>query len=132
MTTTRNGFIALLSVLIISAVAVTIGVGMLLRSVGENQMASMNELAQRAQFAATSCAEYGLQKLQASNSYAGNETLVVDAGDTCHVGVPGGTGNTNRTLTTTSTVLDVTRTQSIVITRLRPSLQISSWQDVIN
>jgi len=130
--TKRTGFVALLSMLIISAVATTIAVGLLLRSIGENQMAITNDLSQRAQLAATSCAEYGLQQLGNSNSYAGNATLTVDSGDTCHIGIPGGSGNTSRTLVTTSTILDVTQTINIRITSLRPQLKISSWQDVIN
>ncbi len=128
----RSGFIALISMMIISAVATVIAVGLLLRAIGENQMAVNNDLAQRAQLAATSCAEYALGQLRQNNAYAGNATLTVDSGDTCYIGVPGGSGNTNRTLVTTSTILDVTQTESISITQLRPQLQISSWQDVIN
>jgi hypothetical protein len=130
--TKRPAFIALVSILIISAIATVIAVGLLLRAIGENQMAVNNDLSQRAQLAATSCAEYALGQLRLSNTYAGNATLIVDSGDTCHIGVPGGSGNTNRTLVTTSTILDVTQTENISITQLTPQLKISSWQDVIN
>lgn len=128
----NSGFIALLSVMIIAAVALTIGIGMLLRSIGESSMAVTNETTQRAHAAATACAEKALQNLKNSNSYPGNETLIVGIGDTCHISAIAGNGNTNRSFSTTSTISDETFGMTINITSINPTMQISSWQDVIN
>lgn len=130
--TNKPGFIALISVLIIAALGLTIGTGMLIRAIGESSMTVTNEASQRAHAAATVCAELALMNLKNSLTYAGNEMRTIDVGDTCRIGPTGGSGNNNRTVTTTSTVLDINHAISITVDAVHPTMQVSSWQDVIN
>lgn len=125
------GFIALISVIIISALALLIGIGVLTRALEESSIQDAEVYAARADAAATYCAETALMKLKSSQTYAGNETLAVN-GDTCRIRAVGGSGNADRTIQATSTVAGANRNIAITIQQIDPTLQITSWQDVAN
>lgn len=128
--TTRHGFVALLSVLLLSAVAMLVAGGMLLRAVGGLNTSVSDDERLDAHLAATQCAEYALMNLRRSSRYLGNETLTLSNGDTCHILPIGGTGYQNRTVQTTSTVDGASRKISITVSRLVPLLLVTSWQEV--
>lgn len=125
------GYIALISVIIMSALAILIGVGVLTRALEESSIQDAQEYAARAEAAATHCAETALMKLKTSQAYAGNETLSVN-GDACRIRAVGGSGNENRTIQTTSTVMGASRNIAIYVQQIDPTLLVSSWQDVAN
>jgi len=125
----REGYIALLTVLILGAVMVLFLTGGLFRAAGVSKMRIQEEASARAQVAATACAEQALYSLLNSTSYVGGELLPV-SDDTCYVRTIGGTGNTNRTVQTTSTVLGVTRKIQVNVATVQPTLSISAWRDV--
>ena len=126
---TRPGLVALTAIMIVTALVFVIGVAMLSRSLGESRLALDSQESERARQLANACAEHALASLLASNTYAGNETLNL-TGYSCYIGVPGGSGNTNRTVTANSTVSNYTRRVQLTITQLTPTLTISSWQEV--
>lgn len=124
----QSGFIALISILIISALMLLVGVGMVLRAVGETRISIVSEHAARARAAVTSCAEYALMQLKNSSSYAGNQTLNI-GGDPCTILPIGGSGGANRTVQTTSTVNGATRNVFIRVQVIDPTMTVT-WQNV--
>jgi hypothetical protein len=127
----RPGFIALISMLILSAIGLLISVGLFTRAHGESLMNVQDDLALQARQAATACAEYGLMQLKTSNTYAGNEVRSV-GGYTCKVLTPGGSGSTNRTISATSTISGVNAKVTVTVTSIDPTMSISSWTDVVD
>jgi len=126
----REGYIALLSVLIISAVMVIFLVGGLFRSTGVANMRIKEEAAARAHAAATACAEHALLELLQSTDYQGDEMLSVGE-ETCQVLFTAGFGNTNRKIFTRSTVLGAVWKIEIHIDTVQPDISIDSWHDVL-
>jgi len=126
----REGYIALLSVLIISAVMVIFLVGGLFRSTGVANMRIKEEAAARAHAAATACAEHALLELLQSTDYQGDEMLSVGE-ETCQVLFTAGSGNANRKIFTRSTVLGAVWKIEIHIDTVQPDLSIDSWHDVL-
>lgn len=127
----KDGYIALITVLIIAAVTVLILVGGLYRSAGVADIRIKEESAERALAAATACAEHALLALGNSLAYPGNEVLSVSEDD-CQILPVFGSGNTNRIIYTTSTVLGVTRKLQINIDEVQPSMSILAWREVLS
>ncbi len=123
----KNGFIALISLLIIGAVVLLIGTGLSLRSIGETNMSLAQEQSQKAGAMADLCAEQALMKLESVLNYSGNETLTVD-GISCTIFTIGGVGNTNRTITVQSAVGGYARKVKLAVAQISPTMQITSWE----
>ncbi|MFC1802139.1 hypothetical protein ACFLY7_01735 [Patescibacteria group bacterium] len=126
---TNSGFVGLISVLVVGALILTIAIGSSLRSIGETNMAFGEQEGNRALAMAEMCAEYGLMRLESLFNYSGNESLNVD-GETCYIGTVTGSGNFNRSLTASSTVSNYVKTVEVVVYRISPNMEITSWQDI--
>lgn len=124
-----NGFIALISILIVGAVILSISIGVSLRSLGETAISLGQQHSNRALALATVCAETALMKLESVLNYSGNESIIVN-GDSCDILAVGGSGNLNRTVEAQSTVSGYTRKIRVEVGRVSPKLQISSWEEV--
>jgi len=125
----RNGYIALISILIISALSVLIATSATLISIGEADMSLQENQAWESFYLATACAEEGLMKLKNNLNYEGNETLTFDNGS-CTILVPEGSGNKDRAIKVTSTVKNLIRKIKIEINRVNPDMKINSWSEV--
>lgn len=128
----QHGFIALTSILIISALILLLVVGVSLRSIGATNIALDFHQATRALTAANACAEIGLMKLLTTHNYLGNETIAIGS-QNCFIANSATTTanpNLNRTFKTTSTVANFTRKNQVAITQVSPTTTISSWQEV--
>lgn len=126
----KPGFIALLTVLVISAVALLVGTGLVIRAIGATNITLATDAMDRTYVAATACAEHALISLKSSLSYAGNESMTLSNGDTCRILAVTGVGNLNRVIQTTSTVQGATRKMQVNVGNVNPTMGISSWQDV--
>ncbi len=125
----RGGYIFLISVLFVSAIAVSVlGSYLLLSIVSLQNGMTFQQSAQSLEYANT-CAERGLMQLFLDSSYSGNETMNFSDGS-CAILVVGGYGNENRTLCTEGIAGSHTRRMEILISRLLPSIQIFAWQEV--
>lgn len=80
----NSGFIALTSVIFISAFFVIIFAGMFFSAVSQIERADNREFASRALSLANSCAEESLNKLKNSLGYEGDDTITVGS-ETCEV-----------------------------------------------
>lgn len=125
----QQGFIALISVLIIGAVVLVISIGLSLRSVGETNMALSEQESHRALALANLCAEQALMKLESVLNYAGNESIIVGS-ESCTIRPVTGSGNLNRTVETQSTVSGYTKKVRVVVSRISPTIQITSWGEI--
>lgn len=127
--TTRNGYILLITILVIGAVASAILSSLMLLGISANHVSFSVLQASQSLANAQACAEYGLMKLRESPSYAGNEFLTVGA-DQCEILTVGGIGNNNRVLCAEGRVGDSIRRLEIVINQVLPQTKIYSWQEV--
>lgn len=125
----RNGYIALISVMIISTLVVLIATSASLLSLSESGMSLQETQAWQSYYLADFCTEYALIKLESVLDYAG-ETITVGDGF-CNISL-GGTGNFNRVIETQSAVLGQTRKIKVEISQVSPVMQITSWQQVVS
>ncbi|MDA1209224.1 MAG: hypothetical protein O2904_04310 [bacterium] len=125
----RNGYIFLISVLVVGAIALAITVSMLLLSTSAIRTAQTTDHSAQAAAQAYACAEYGLMQLFLDISYAGDETRTVGEG-ACVILNVGGNGNENRSLCVEGMRGNVTRRMEIILERILPSIKIYSWQEV--
>ena len=126
----KGGYIALISVVIVSGLMLIVAVGLSLRSMGDLDLSSAGESAARARALANACAEEAIVKLKGNLSYSGNETIIVDGSDSCTIVTVLGSGNTNRTIETQALVGLYTKKIQVSVLSLRPALVISSWAEI--
>jgi len=125
----RRGYIFLISVLFISAIVLSALGSYTLISIGILQNGITFQASAQALENANTCVEHGLMELFIDNGYVGNELRTLDDG-TCEILQPGGYGNANRTLCVEGISGNHTRRMEVVISRILPSIQIYSWQEV--
>lgn len=127
----EQGYIALISVIIISALVVLIASSANLLSISESDMGLQENQAWEAFYLATACAEDALMKLKDNLKYGGNETLTFDNG-TCTILSLEGSANKDRIIKVASTAYNQTRKIKIEINKVNPDMEIKSWQQVVD
>lgn len=125
----QRAYIALITILIISAVTLLIAVSSSLFGISETDMGLIVDQSTQSYYLANACAEYALERLKNNINYAGDETLDIDDGS-CYIYLPEGSGNENRTIKVTGTLANKTRKIKIIIEKVNPSMTINSWQEV--
>lgn len=123
-----NGYITLISVLIIGAVGVAIAGSLLLLGLGSSRTSFALQQSNQAKALANACMEEALQRISDSIPFTGTGILTLGQG-TCTYTVTS-TGGQNRTITSSGTVGTIIRKVSVAITKITPSIVISSWQEV--
>lgn len=124
----KKGFITLMSVLIVSAVGLSISISLILLGLGASRSSFALEQSKQAQSLAILCAEEGLQQIRNSTPFAGTGNLTVGLG-TCTYTVINLTGQ-NRTITASGTIGTIIRKIAISIDQINPQINITSWQEV--
>lgn len=125
----RNGYIALVSILIVSALTLLIATSGSLLSIGESNMGLQENQAWEAFYLTTACAEDALMKLKNDLNYSGNETLNFDNGK-CTIEPLEGSGKKNRVIKVSGIIFNQTRKIKIEIGKINPDMEIKSWQQV--
>ncbi len=125
----QKGYIALISVLIVTALVILIASSANLASISESNMGLKEQQTWEVYYLATACAEEALMSLKKDLDYSGNETLTFADGE-CTILDIGGTGNQNRTIKTSGSAFGLIRKIKIEINRIRPEIEIESWQEV--
>lgn len=115
----------LTSVLIISAVLLTIALGMGVNAISENQIGLYQSKAQRLLINAEGCVDEALTQLSGDDTYTG-DTITID-GSSCTIVVSG--NGSNRTIDVTASESDYTKNLRIEAS-LNPTMTISSWQEI--
>jgi hypothetical protein len=127
----EKGFAALLTVVIISAVASLVVLGVSLRAIDEIELGFGNQESNESLTLANLCAEQALMKLLSVLDYAGGETVTVGS-ETCTISSVSGTGNYNRVINAESTVSNRTRRVKVTVSQISPVMEIVSWEEVGN
>ena len=124
-TETSSGFIALVTVLIIFAIALLIGLSVSLLSISEAQMGLKKAQSSQAYFLANLCAEQALIKLKENIDYSGGETIEIGGGNCQILPIEG-----NWTIKTIANFQNQIKKIKIIISKVNPQMVISSWQEV--
>jgi hypothetical protein len=124
----NSGYITLLSVLISSAIAVSITISIVLLGLASSRNSFSVEQSNQAKALADSCAEEALQEIRDSDSYSGSSSLSLGQG-TCSYTVTSGSGE-NKNIEAYGTVGTIVRKVEIDLNQLNPTLEATSWQDV--
>lgn len=128
-TKTKKGYVTLVSVIILGAISILVMTTTLTIDTESIFANDVLDQAKQAKAFADTCAERGIDKLKQSNAYVG-ETINFTSGS-CTVGTISGTGNTNRTFTSTGIFKNATRKVTVTITTINPTTVIGSWQETI-
>lgn len=129
MTDRSNGYIALITVLVVGAAGLAIALTILMSGVGASESGLVTQQATQARALSNACAEEGLAVWRSNPAYTGTTNMSLGAG-TCSYTVTR-TANNTLTLDATGTVNDIVRKSKVYVTIGASSISITSWQDVI-
>ena len=142
----KQGFIALITILLVSAIAVIISSSILLKSITESRLSTDEESATVAWATVNACAEYALIHLASTtvsgypsttngwNNFATSSGLSVSNGaNSCYIySILNNAGGTSspRQINASSTVNNFTRKLSIIVATDTPAISVTAWTDV--
>ena len=126
----QNGFVTLISVLVVSAVGIAIAISVILLGLGLSRTSFAYEQSNQAKALANACAEEGLEQIRDSVFFTGTGNLAFGQG-TCMYTVTT-QGGQNRTIASIGTVGTIVRKAQVIISAINPSIVLSSWQEVAN
>lgn len=124
----QTGYIALLAILIVGAIALAISLTLLASGTDRQREVFIQQQSTQARDLASSCAEEALQLIHDTTSYTGSGSLTLGTGS-CTYSVTS-TGATTRSLSTTGTVGSVVRKLQVYVTIGSSSVSITSWQEI--
>lgn len=124
-----QGYIALISIIIISALLLLVASFANLFSIGESQMGLEESQSWQAFYLAAACAEEALMSLKEDTNYQGSETLIFDNG-TCDIMTIGGSGNEDRTIDVLGRSQNSIRKIKVEVEQVNPEMVIRLWKEV--
>lgn len=125
---TQSGYVALLTVLIVGAVAVAAALVLVATSADSQRTALIAQQSKQARSLAVACGEEGLQAIRENIYYTGTASLTLGQG-TCNYTIAS-TAISTRTITVVATVNNTSRKIQINVTIGTSNISITSWQDV--
>jgi len=128
MSKAQSGYVALLSVLIIGAVALAIASALLVNGADSQREVLTYQQSVQARALATACTEEALQQMHDNTAFTGTNNLTLGQGN-CTYTVTN-TGGTARTIASSGTVSPVVRKIFVNATAGATAITITSWQDV--
>lgn len=123
-----DGYVLLISVLILGAVGLAAVLSLILIGVSSSRSALATQQSAQAKLLADTCIESGLEQIRESNTYTGGSTLTFGINN-CVYSVANLGGNI-RQINATGTVDQVIRSVKVTTSALSPKIIISSWQEV--
>lgn len=125
----HDGYVLLLSVLIIGAVSAVVLPSLLFLGINTGQVSTTIKQSAQALAAAQACAEYGLLHLKESAIYQGDEILTLNDAE-CTLLPIDGIGNEDRHLCSEGRSGDTVRRLEIIVRQVSPVMSIDAWQEV--
>jgi hypothetical protein len=125
----QGGYVAIMAVLIVGAIATAVGLALLNSSVDSQRNASVAQRSYQARGLVHSCAEDALQTIHDNTAYTGTTNLVVSGTLGCSYTVTN-TGASTRTVTASATVNSVVRRAEVYVTIGSSSISVTSWKEV--
>lgn len=132
----RSGYILLISILVTGVIASAVVSSLLLLGLSANQGSLSIQQSSQSMALAQACADYGLLQLfnnpgsSTGGGYTGNETLTFPEG-TCKVLPVSGNASGYRFVCLESQVSNVTRRLELIVSQVRPTMKVYSWQEVL-
>jgi len=123
----QYGYITLISVLVIGAVGLAITISLILLGLGSSRTSFALEQSNQTKALTNACAEEAMQQIRDSMSFTGNGNLSLGQG-TCNYTVTS-QGGQNRTITALGTVGTIVRKVKIIISKINPTITVTSWQE---
>jgi hypothetical protein len=123
----KNGFVTLLTVLIIGAVGTAAAISVILLGVGSSRSSLALEQSGQAKTLANSCVEAALEKIRESN-YTGSNTITLGQGSCSYSVVSPGPGNFE--IHSTGTVGTTIRKVKVLVDSVTPQIHVSSWEEL--
>lgn len=128
MNTTNNGYVTLLSVLLLGAVGMAVTTSLLLSGIGNSRTGLAHQHSHQARALANACAEEGLEQIRNLISYTGSGNLTLGGG-TCSYTVTN-QGGENRTVTAQGTMGTAVRKVKVIINDINPRIAVVTWEEV--
>lgn len=125
----QKGIISLILIFIIAFLTLSAILAVSFLSSADLNLALQDQQANQSLYLSQTCAEIALIKLKKDIDYIGNESLDIQ-GVSCQIRPILGIGNQNRTVQTMANYQNQVRKIQIKIAKVRPQLQITSWQEV--
>ena len=126
---TKKGYIALVAVLIATALTLAVSIGASLRSISGTYLGFAYVQAYQARELTSSCVDIALLRLKKDLDYVGNEDIIIE-GNTCHIYTITGTGNENRNIRVSAFANDFVKRAEVHVLRVSPITNIASWGEV--
>ncbi|KKT49402.1 MAG: hypothetical protein UW40_C0021G0005 [Parcubacteria group bacterium GW2011_GWF2_44_17] len=114
--------------LVIGAVGLAITISLILLGLGSSRTSFALEQSNQTKALTNACAEEAMQQIRDSMSFTGNGNLSLGQG-TCNYTVTS-QGGQNRTITALGTVGTIVRKVKIIISKINPTITVTSWQEV--
>lgn len=124
----KNGYVTLLSMLIVSAISVAIATSLLLLGLGASRTSYAAAESAQARAYANACAEEGLERIRLLTSFTGTGALTLPSGSCVYTVTS--QGGQNRTVTAIGTKAAIVRKTKVVVTQITPRITVSTWQEV--
>lgn len=122
-----KGFTALVSVLLIGALAFLIAVGMLINSLAAVEDGVSGEASVQARLSAEACAEYALFKLRQDPVYIGNESYQIIPPHSCSIGPVTENASATRSFLVQNSDGDYVRQFAVVVELSASSTRVLEW-----
>jgi len=124
----RQGYIALISVLLISAIGAAIMVSVIASGVTSSKTDFSLQQSGSARIMASSCAEEALQRISETGILAGSGNLTIASG-TCSYVITSSSSQ-NVTITATGILGTITSKIKVILATTTPGITLSSWEEV--
>lgn len=124
----QSGYVALLSVLILGAVAASVGIALLVSGTDSQRASLVEQRSKQARSLAVACAQEALQVVHDTTTYTGTNNLTLGQGSCTYTVTD--TGGSNRTITASGTVGNVVKKVQVYVTIGSSSISVTSWQEV--
>jgi len=121
----QQGIVALITVLIVVAVALLIGISINLLAVTEAKMALQKNHSSKSYYLSHLCAEETLMRLKENSNYQGDETINIKEGSCTILPI-----EDNWVIRVWATSLGQTKKLEIKSSQINPVLIVDSWQEV--
>jgi type II secretory pathway component PulK len=123
-----QGFVALLTILIVLGVVLLIGLGISQLSISEAQMALQKYQSSQAYYLANLCSERALMALKENSNYNGENNVNIENGSCTTISV---TGNLPaKTVSVEASFQGQIKKIRIIISQISPKMIIQFWQEV--
>lgn len=128
MSNVPNGYIVLISVLVVSAVGVAVSIAVILFGLGSSRSSFSMEQSSHGRSLVNGCADEAMERIRENTAFTGSGSLTLGQG-ICEYNVAN-LGGQNRLVTASSTVGTIVRKARVNIDAINPKINVLSWEEL--